>query len=52
MKNNDASGIESIVIWNAVLILSFLLLLWLGSVAPMFMPTLSSVGETLPAKVH
>jgi len=52
MKNNDPCGVESLVIWNAGLILSFILIISLGSVGPLFNHILSSLSEVFPAKLH
>jgi hypothetical protein len=52
MKNNNSPGVESIIIWNAALILGFIAILSLGSVAPLFIPAWSGLGETSPAQLH
>lgn len=52
MKDNDSFGVESIIIWNTVLIFSFILIISLGYIAPLFNNSVSSISQTFSAKVY
>lgn len=52
MKSKDPFGMESLVFWNAALLTGFLLMISLASVAPVFIPALSSLSNNTPAQVH
>lgn len=52
MKDKELFGMESLIIWNAALILTFVLIISLGSIGHLFNPAVSGLSKNIPAQLH